>query len=47
MGMAKHGVSLALAANFEWDDATGRGWQTRLNDAMREWLKVHTAGSLR
>lgn len=23
--------------------ASGRGWQTRVNDAMREWLKTHTA----
>jgi uncharacterized protein (DUF4415 family) len=23
--------------------ATGRGWQTRMNDALREWLKTHTA----
>ena len=22
--------------------ATGRGWQTRVNAAMREWLKAHT-----
>ncbi len=22
--------------------ATGRGWQTRVNDAMREWVKTHT-----
>ncbi len=22
--------------------ATGRGWQTRLNEALREWLKVHS-----
>jgi len=21
--------------------ATGRGWQTRANDALREWLRVH------
>ncbi|WP_295442231.1 BrnA antitoxin family protein [uncultured Thiodictyon sp.] len=21
---------------------TGRGWQTRANDAMREWLKEHS-----
>lgn len=21
--------------------ATGRGWQTRMNDALREWLKEH------
>ena len=23
--------------------ATGKGWQTRVNDAMREWLKPHSA----
>jgi uncharacterized protein (DUF4415 family) len=23
--------------------ASGRGWQTRVNDAMREWLKTHSA----
>ena len=23
--------------------ATGRGWQTRVNDAMREWLKQQSA----
>jgi len=22
--------------------ATGRGWQTRVNDAMRDWVKTHT-----
>ena len=22
--------------------ASGKGWQTRVNDAMREWLKSHT-----
>jgi uncharacterized protein (DUF4415 family) len=22
--------------------ATGRGWQTRVNDAMREWLKTQS-----
>lgn len=21
--------------------ASGKGWQTRVNDAMREWLKTH------
>lgn len=21
--------------------ATGRGWQTRMNDALREWLRTH------
>jgi uncharacterized protein (DUF4415 family) len=23
--------------------ATGRGWRTRVNDAMREWLKTYSA----
>jgi uncharacterized protein (DUF4415 family) len=23
--------------------ATGRGWQTRMNDALREWLKTQRA----
>ncbi len=23
--------------------ATGRGWQTRVNEAMREWVKAHQA----
>lgn len=23
--------------------ATGKGWQTRVNDAMREWVKTHPA----
>jgi len=23
--------------------ATGRGWQTRMNDALKEWLKAHSA----
>lgn len=23
--------------------ATGRGWQTRVNDAMREWIKTHSS----
>ncbi len=24
--------------------ATGRGWQTRMNDALKAWLKEHAAG---
>lgn len=24
--------------------STGRGWQTRINDALREWLANHRAG---
>jgi len=23
--------------------ATGRGWQTRMNDALKEWLREHAA----
>ena len=23
--------------------ATGKGWQTRVNDAMREWVRTHPA----
>jgi uncharacterized protein (DUF4415 family) len=23
--------------------ASGRGWQTRMNDALRDWLKTHSA----
>lgn len=24
--------------------ATGKGWQTRVNDAMRDWVKAHPQG---
>jgi len=24
--------------------ATGKGWQTRVNDALREWVKSHPTG---
>jgi uncharacterized protein (DUF4415 family) len=24
--------------------ATGRGWQSRMNEALKAWLKEHTAG---
>jgi uncharacterized protein (DUF4415 family) len=23
--------------------ASGRGWQTRVNDAMKDWLRTHSA----
>jgi uncharacterized protein (DUF4415 family) len=23
--------------------ATGKGWQTRINDALKDWLKTHSA----
>lgn len=28
----------------EYFRATGRGWQTRMDDALKEWLKEHAAG---
>jgi len=38
----KQAVNIRLApdilAAFK---ATGRGWQTRVNDALRDWLKEH------
>ena len=34
---AKLGVANAVAA-FK---STGSGWQTRLNDALRDWLRTH------
>ncbi|MBF0311350.1 MAG: BrnA antitoxin family protein [Magnetococcales bacterium] len=24
--------------------ATGKGWQTRMNNALRDWLKLHPSG---
>ena len=40
---------IATAIRFDADvlaglKATGRGWQTRVNDAMRQWLKEHPVG---
>lgn len=38
---------LALTVRYDADvvaafKATGAGWQTRMNEALREWLKTHT-----
>jgi len=30
------------ASVLETFKATGKGWQTRMNDALREWLKEHS-----
>jgi uncharacterized protein (DUF4415 family) len=27
--------------------ATGKGWQTRMNDALKQWLQEHQPGGLR
>lgn len=31
-----------MAAALAALKASGKGWQTRVNDAMREWVKSHT-----
>lgn len=41
-------TKIATTIRFDEDvlvafKATGRGWQTRMNDALREWLKEHPA----
>jgi len=38
---------LALTVRYDADvvaafKATGAGWQTRMNEALREWLKTHS-----
>jgi len=40
------GVKESQTVRFDRDilaafKATGRGWQTRMNEALREWLKEH------
>ena len=41
-------TKLALTVRYDADivaafKATGKGWQTRMNDALKEWLKEHAA----
>ena len=41
-------VKIATTIRFDADllaalKASGRGWQTRVNEAMREWIKSHPA----
>ena len=43
---ASHKVLLTVRYDSEVLEAfraTGRGWQTRMNEALKEWLKEHTA----
>lgn len=40
-------TKLALTVRYDADvieafKATGKGWQTRMNSALREWLKTHS-----
>ncbi len=48
MGSTKVDTKVAVKLRLDPDvlaalRATGRGWQTRVNDTMREWVKTHTA----
>lgn len=47
-GAQKTPVKVPTTIRFDADvlaelKATGKGWQTRVNDAMREWIKDHKA----
>jgi uncharacterized protein (DUF4415 family) len=40
-------TKLALTVRYDAEvvaafRATGRGWQTRMNDALKDWLKTHS-----
>ncbi len=40
-------TKLALTVRYDADivaafKATGKGWQTRMNEALRDWLKTHS-----
>lgn len=44
-------TKLALTVRYDADvveafKATGKGWQTRMNAALRDWLKDHSPASL-
>jgi uncharacterized protein (DUF4415 family) len=43
-----HALKVPTTIRFDADvlaavKATGKGWQTRVNDAMREWVRTHPA----
>lgn len=45
-GQNKQPVKKQVAIRFDVEvldkfKATGKGWQTRMNDALKEWLKEH------
>jgi len=48
-GKQKVPTKVATTVRFDADvlasfRATGRGWQTRMNDVLKQWLKDHSAG---
>lgn len=41
--VVKERISIRFDADvLEAFRATGKGWQTRVNDAMRDWLRTHS-----
>jgi uncharacterized protein (DUF4415 family) len=47
-GAQKTPVKVPTTIRFDADilaalKASGKGWQTRVNEAVREWLKAHSA----
>ena len=47
-GAQKSPLKVPTTIRFDADllealKASGKGWQTRVNEAMREWLKTHPA----
>ncbi|MEB0140434.1 MULTISPECIES: BrnA antitoxin family protein [unclassified Undibacterium] len=47
VGSVKLAPKVATTIRFDQDvlvalKASGRGWQTRVNEAMREWLVLHS-----
>ena len=48
-GMQQSPTKVSTTVRFDRDvleafRSTGRGWQTRMNEALKEWLKEHAAG---
>ena len=51
-GVNKNPVKEQVAVRYSPDvlqafRATGRGWQTRMNEALRDWLKTHSPEALK
>lgn len=47
-GKQKSATKVSTSVRFDADvleafKASGKGWQTRMNDALREWLREHPA----
>ena len=46
-GVQKSPLKVSTTIRFDQDvieafKASGKGWQSRINDAMRDWLKTHS-----